>query len=289
LHRNRRTAYLAITPAAILLLAVMGIPLLQVVTMAFSRTTRSGDPVAFDGIANFQRLLADPLLGRVVVQTGIWTLGILVPATILSLAIAIVLNRRFPGRFLARALVFAPWAVSFVFVSIVWRLIFDRYFGHLNELLSTITGSTVAVAWLGQPATAMPSVIWVGITLTIPFTTIVLLAGLQSIPGELLEAASIDGAGAWSRFRHVTLPLLQPVLAVATLVNLLYIFNSFPIIWTMTGGGPINATETFATYLYKIAFTDLDFGKSAALSLSGVALLLVISFLYVRRTADEVF
>lgn len=287
--RRRLAPYAAVAPAAVLLLAAFGLPLAQVFVLAFSRATRGGDPVGFDGITNFLRLFADPLFPRVIIQTGIWTVGIIVPATILSIAVALVLNERFPGRSVARAIVFAPWAVSFVFVSIIWRLILDRYFGHFNELLSLIVGAPVTTAWLAEPTTAMISVIWVGITLTIPFTTIVLLAGIQAVPGELLEAASLDGAGSVARFRYVTLPLIQPVLAVATLVNLLYIFNSFPIIWTMTGGGPANGTDTFATYLYKIAFTDLDFGKAAALSVLGFGLLILISVAYMRRTAKDVF
>lgn len=287
--RHRLAPYAAIAPAAILLLAAFGLPVAQVFVLAFSRATRSGDPVGFDGITNFTRLLTDPLLPRIVGQTAVWTFSIIIPATLFSIAIAIALNERFRGRSIARAIIFAPWAVSFVFVSIIWRLILDRYFGHFNELLSTVVGTPVTTAWLADPTTAMLSVIWVGITLTIPFTTIVILAGLQAVPHELLEAASLDGAGSLARFRFVTLPLIRPVLAVATLVNMLYIFNSFPIIWTMTGGGPANATDTFATYLYRVAFTDLDFGKAAALSVLGFVLLILISVAYIRRTAKDVF
>lgn len=288
-HRLRITPYLALVPATALLLGALGIPVAQVFVLAFSEVSRGGSPVGFGGTANFVRLFADPLFPKVLLQTGLWTLGVLVPATILSIGLAVVLDRRFRGRSVARAVVFAPWAVSFVFVAIIWRLILDRYFGHFNELLGLITGGAVEVAWLGQPTTAFFSVMWVGITLTIPFTTIVVLSGLQSIPHELLEAAALDGAGSGRRFRYVTLPLLTPVLTVATLVNMLYIFNSFPIIWTMTGGGPVNATDTFATYLYRVAFSDLDFGKAAALSFLGFILLIVISLLYVRQTSKEVF
>jgi len=287
--RKRLLPYAFIAPAACVIAVAIGIPVLQVFVLAVSQTNKIGDPVAFGGIANFQRLFADPLVVPVLEQTGIWTFGILIPATIMSVALALVLNERFRGRAVARAIVFAPWAVSFVFVAVIWRLIFDPFFGHLDALLSIIVGSPVTIAWLAKPTTAMMAVIWVGITLTVPFTTIVTLSGLQAIPQELLEAASLDGAGSWARFRYVTLPLLQPVLVVATLVNPLAIFNSFPIIWTMTTGGPSNSTDTFATYLYKIAFWDLDFGKAAAFSVVGLVILLVISGLYVRSSASEVF
>jgi len=222
-------------------------------------------------------------------QTLVWTVTMLLLATPISVALALVLNREFRGRILARAIVFAPWAVSFVFTAVVWRYIFDPYYGHMNSVARFFFGSGFHASWLGSPSTAMACVIWVGVTLTIPFTTIVTLAGLQSIPHELLEAAKIDGAGPWQSFLHVILPLLQPVLTVATLVNLIYIFNSFPIIWTMTEGGPVNYTDTLVTFLYKRAFRGLDFGVAAAISVIGFVILTLVSLFYVRATAKDVF
>jgi ABC-type sugar transport system permease subunit len=285
--RRWYTPYLAIAPALVVFLLVMGVPVVQITRMAFSDVDISGAPQGFAGIENFRNLFGDPIFVKSSINTLIWTAGVLIPATVISLALALALNVKFRGRAVARAIVFVPWAISFVFVAVIWRLVLDRYFGHLNGLLSLLTGSQVKVAWLASPGLAMLSVIWVGITLTIPFTTIVLLSGLQAIPEDVKEAARMDGAGAVGVFRYVTLPLLRPVLAVATLVNLLFIFNSFPIIWTMTGGGPANGTDTYATYLYRIAFSDLDFGKASALSLVGFVFLIAISVAYVRRTAGE--
>lgn len=288
MRRSWYTPYVAIAPAAAIMLLVMGAPIVQIVRMAFSKVSVSGAPQGFDGLANFTRLFADPLFVKVCVNSVVWTVGVLVPATVISMALALALNTRFRGRTVARSIVFIPWAISFVFIAIIWRLVLDRYFGHFNALLSALTGSSVEIGWLSSPGLAMLSVIWVGITLTIPFTTIVLLSGLQAIPDELREAARMDGAGTGQVFRHVTLPLLRPVLAVASLVNLIFIFNSFPIIWTMTGGGPANGTDTFATYLYRIAFSDLDFGKASALSLLGFVVLIGISVVYVRKNASDV-
>lgn len=282
-------AYVCLLPSALLLLGVMVFPVANVFLMAVSKTDPAGSIIGFDGWGNFRDLLDDPAFPRIIRQTLIWTAFMLAIATPISVGLAIVVQRPFPGRTLARGVIFAPWAVSFVFVSVVWRFILDPYYGHLNPLLSFITRHSVDVPWLGRPATAMASVIWVGISLTIPFTTIVTLSGLQSISPEYIEAAKIDGASSVQSFRFVTLPLLRPVLAVATLVNLIYIFNSFPIIWTMTEGGPVNYTDTLVTYLYKRTFRGLDFGEGAALSVIGFVFLLVSSLLYVRSTAREVF
>jgi multiple sugar transport system permease protein len=282
-------AYMCLLPSSLLLLGIVLYPVLNIFVMSVSKTDAVGSPVGFVGIDNFWRLMVDPTFPQIMKQTLVWTLAMLLIATPISVALALVVYQPFPGRTLARAIIFAPWAVSFVFVAVVWRFILDPYYGYLNPLLSLITGQDIHISWLGQPGTAMSSVIWVGVTLTIPFTTIVTLAGLQSIPLELIEASKIDGAGSWQSFRHVTLPLLQPVLTVATLVNLIYIFNSFPIIWAMTEGGPVNYTDTLVTYLYKLTFRNLDFGRGAALSLIGFVILMIFSLFYVRATAKEVF
>jgi multiple sugar transport system permease protein len=279
--------YLAIAPAAFLLALVFGVPVFQVLLTSFSKTNNAGDVEGFNNFENYTKLFADPMLSVISVNTVVWTLGVLVPATIFSLFIAILLDMNLPGKTVMRIIVFIPWAISFVFVSIIWRYSFDQVFGPLNSLFVIILNRPVEVAWLATPSLAMLSVIWVGITLTIPFTTLVLLAGLQSIPQEIIEAGWCDGASGTKLFHKIKFPFLKPVLVVATLVNLLAIFNSFPIIWTMTGGGPANSTDTFPTYLYRIAFTDYDFGKAGALSFIGLIVLVSISIFYVKKSGTQ--
>jgi multiple sugar transport system permease protein len=282
-------AYICLLPSSLLMLTVIFIPVVNVFRMAFSKTDQVGTPLEFVGLSNFARLLSDPVFPQVIRQTLIWTIVMVVVATPISMALALVLNRSFPGRMVARAIIFSPWAVSFVFISVLWKYIFDPYYGHLNPFLSMLTGSAVHIAWLGKPGVALVSVIWVGITLTIPFTTILILAGVQTISPELVEAARIDGASASQTFWKIKLPLLRSVIMVGTIVNTIYIFNSFPIIWAMTEGGPVNYTDTLVTYMYKITFRNLDFGKGAAISLVGFLILMVFSILYVRSTSEEVF
>jgi multiple sugar transport system permease protein len=289
LWSDRLFAYACLLPSVLLMTGIVALPMINVFIMSVSRTNPVGEPTAFAGLGNFRRLFGDPVFPQVMRQTLEWTISMVVVATPISVGLALALDQRFPGRSLARAIIFAPWAVSFVFVAVVWRYIFDPYYGHLNPLLILLTGQDIHIPWLGRPGTAMDSVVWVGITLTIPFTTIVTLAGLQSVPHEIIEAARIDGASSLQGFRYVTLPLLQPVLTIATLVNIIYIFNSFPIIWTMTEGGPANYTDTLVTLLYKRTFRFEDFGGGAALSVIGFTILMIFSLLYVRATAREVF
>jgi ABC-type sugar transport system permease subunit len=172
----------------------------------------------------------------------------------------------------------------------VW--IYDYYFGALNQLLTSLRVLPRPVDWLGEDATVMGAMIAVGIFVSLPFTTYVLLAGLASIPGEVYEAARVDGASPWATYRLVTLPLLQPALLVAVVLNVIYVFNSFPIVWTLNDRNPGFAHDTMITYMYKIAFKSAlrDVGLAAALGVVNVALILVAVVAYLRtvRWDDDV-
>jgi multiple sugar transport system permease protein len=280
-------AYLCLLPTVIVLVAVLLIPIVKTFLSAFSGINEIGQATGFDGLANFRYLFSDPVFPGIAVNTLIWTAVITIVATPVSVALAIVLNKRFRGRAIARALVFAPWAISFVYVAVIWQFILDPFYGQLNSLFHVLGFHTIGRAWLGTGATAFPAVMAVGVQLTLPFTTIVTLAGLQSIPVDVVEAARTDGASRMQVVRYITLPLIKPVLTVATVVNIIYIFNSFPIIWTMTQGGPGNQTDTVVTYLYKLAFDNSQFGEAAALSLISFVVLMIFSALYVRHVVRE--
>src|SRR5262249_19085249 len=157
---------------------------------------------------------------------------------------AVRLNRRFRGRALARGLLLLPWATGLVIVGLLWRWMAQPDFGALNHLLSAFGISQARIEWLGDSDLSFPLMLWIAIWASIPPTTLMLLAGLQAIDHDLYEAAALDGARGWATFRDFTLPLLRPVLAVSILLNVVFVFNSFPIIWTMTEGGPAGATDT---------------------------------------------
>ena len=202
---------------------------------------------------------------------------------LLSLGVAQFLDKPFFGRRFVRWALIVPWAASLVMTSTVWRFIYEGSFGMLNRALHDLGVIDQPIDWYKDTSTAFWCLIVVGVIVSIPFTTYVFLAGLQTIPKEVYEAVAIDGAGAWQRYRRVTLPLLRPALLVAVVLNTVYVFNSFPIIWVITGTIPGHDTDTTMTFLYKIAFREqLDTGEAAALSVLNVLVLLVVVLLYLR-------
>ena len=210
--------------------------------------------------------------------------AVIVACTVLvSLALAQFLDKDFFGRRIVRLALLVPWASSLVMTSIVWNYIFNYYYGYLNRFLLDLHVISKPVAWTEDPSTVLWSLIAVGIIVSVPFTTYVFLAGLQSIPGDVHEAAAIDGAGRWQAYRRVTLPLLRPAITIAAILNIIYVFNSFPIIWVMTGNQPGSQADTTITFMYKIAFhTNLDIGEASALGIINVLFILIIVGIYLR-------
>ena len=202
------------------------------------------------------------------------------------------MNEKFPGKKLARAIILIPWAFSLPMATVVWRWIFHTELGLLNHGLRMlgIISETHLIPWLAEPMLAFIAIIIVGIWVTIPFTSIVLLSGLQSIPEHLYEASQIDGASRFTAFWHITLPFLKSTLLVVTLMNIIYVFNSFPIIWIMTEGRPVDYTHTLITFLYKRAFIETDYGSACAMAvITFIILITLVSFSPVlfRKTGNS--
>lgn len=277
--------YLWILPSLLLIVLVTVFPIIELVMTSLSKVSLSGIRKELIGLKNYTALLEDGTLFPVLKNTLIWTVSVVGISTLLSLGIASLLNREFPGRRLVRAALIIPWAVSLIITSVIWKWILDYHYGILNLLLTRLHIIDKNIFWLADPALSFPAMIGVGIFVTIPFTTFVILAGLQSIPGDLYEAASVDGAGRWTRFFHITLPLLKPSLTISTVLNTIYVFNSFPIIWSITRGDPVNQTDTVITYLYKLAFEVHKMGQAAAVSVISFLLLFAFAILYVTLTA----
>ena len=241
------------------------------------------------GWKNYSTLFADPNLGSVMARTLLWTAAIVTLTVVISLALAQLLNRAFPGRRLVRWALIAPWAASVMMTSIVFRWMLDPNNGVVNVFLHQIgvvenyNGSQAS--WLGNPTAALWWMIAVAVFVSVPFATYALLAGLTSIPAEVYEAARMDGAGRWRTYWAITFPLLRPALLIAVLINVMNVFNSFPIIWTMTGGGPDYQTSTSTVYMY--ALKQFNIGESGALSVVnfGVVILIVLVFLRANRSA----
>jgi ABC-type sugar transport system permease subunit len=236
------------------------------------------------GARNYVRLFEQDALPGVVANTAVWVAAVVAVTSVVSLGLAQLLNESFPGRRLVRWALIVPWAASLIMTSKLFVWIYDYYFGILNHLLTSLGVIATPVDWLGEDSTVMGAMIVVGIFVSLPFTTYVILAGLSAIPGEVYEAARVDGASAWRTYRSVTLPLLRPALLVATVLNVIYVFNSFPIVWTLNDRNPGYSHDTMITYMYKIAFKSSlrDVGLAAALGVVNVLVILLAVVLYLR-------
>lgn len=279
--------YLWILPSVILMTIFIIIPIGFVFRMAFSQVTKSGLIKDFAGFANFQKVLGSPKFTMVLKNTVIWTILVVVLSTVLGFILALLLNNEFKGRKIARAIVVFPWATTLVIQASAWKFIINTDYGALNTLLKSLGILQQNVNWTPTPEAYFAWEIACGIFVTIPFVCFTALSGLQSIDNSLYEAATVDGSNYWQKLFHITLPLVKPSLTVATVLNIIYVFNSFPIVWTMTKGDPASRTDTLVTYLYKLAFYNGKQGEAAAVSVIGFLILLVCASCYMVSTLKK--
>lgn len=280
--QNRFLPYYLILPSLLLAAVVIFWPVVHLIEIATHDVNRFGQLRDFNGVANFTALFATPDFMNALWRTGFWTIAVVGGALIISIPVAIILNMDFYGRSVARVIVMLPWAVSLTMTAIVWRWALNGESGMLNSALRGMGLIDSNIQWLASAATAFPMQILVGILVTVPFTTTIFLGGLSSIPEDLYEASALEGASLCQQFREITFPLLKPFINIAIVLNTIYVFNSFPIIWVMTQGGPANSTDILVTHLYKLAFRLGKLGEASAISLIMLAILLVFTALYIR-------
>jgi multiple sugar transport system permease protein len=248
--------------------------------------SRFGQVRGFVGLDNFARVLADPVFRDALLRTLVWTMAVVGGTVLCSMPVAMLLQLDFYGRGVARTIVMLPWAVSLSMAAIVWLWAFNGDYGMVNAMLQRGGLIHVPIQWMARAGTAFPTEIMVGILVSIPFTVTIFLGGLASIPGDIYEAASIDGARPWQAFTMMTLPLLRPFINIAVVLNVIYVFNSFPIIWVMTQGGPDNTTHILVTYLYELSFRLGRPGPAAAVSLAMLAIVFAFTMIYVRMQKE---
>ena len=277
--------YLLVLPGLLLAAMIVLMPLWQLSVLSLSDVNRFGVPRGMAGFDNFAAVFDDSEFWNALGRTGVWTLGIVGGTVILSFPIALILNEDFAGRGLARVIIMLPWAMSLTMMAIVWRWALSGESGLLNSGLMGLGLIDRNVQWLAQSATAFPVQIGIGILVSIPFTVTIFLGGLASIPDDLYEAGKLEGANGRQNFRELTWPLMRPFVNIAVVLNTIYVFNSFPIIWATTQGGPANSTDILVTYLYKLGFRLGKLGEAAALSLLMFVFLLALTVLYVIVTS----
>ena len=272
--------YVWLLPSLVLMAIFVVFPICIVFRIAFSEVSKSGLVGGFVGFKNFADAISLPAFKTVMLNTLYWVVSVVVLSTVIGFIVAMVLNQDFKGRKIARAIVVFPWATSLVIQASVWNYIIKYEYGNLNNILLNLGIIKQAINWR---ASYQIEFIWecgVGIFVTIPFVTFCVLSGLQSIDKSLYEAAEIDGASFWDRLFNITIPLVKPSLTVATVLNIIYVFNSFPIIYTMTKGAPANKTDTLVTFLYMLNFYDRKKGPATALSVIGFLVLCLCSGIY---------
>jgi multiple sugar transport system permease protein len=284
---NRFLPYMLTLPSLLLAAVVIFWPVWDLIQIATHDVSRFGQLRGYNDFANFTELAGDPDFIAALWRTGLWTVAVVGGALALSLPVAIILNTDFYGRGLARVVVMLPWAVSLTMTAVVWRWALNGESGMLNSALRDLGLIDQNIQWLAQATTAFPMQVLIGILVTVPFTTTIFLGGLSSIPDDLYEAAALEGATPLQQFREITFPLLKPFINIAIVLNTIYVFNSFPIIWVMTQGGPANRTDILVTHLYKLAFRIGKLGEASAVSLVMFAILLVFTMIYIRLAMRE--
>ncbi len=269
--------YLWLLPSIILMVVLILVPIITVFQTSFCEISKAGVNRGFNGVENYKAIFSNKIFWNTLLNTAIWTVVVVVLSTILGFILALVLNQKFHGRKIVRAIVVFPWATALIIQSLIWKYIINADYGALNLLLTKMGIIDSYVNWTASPGMIFAWECWVGIFVSVPFITFCVLSGLQGIDQTLYEAADVDGAGFWHKLFKITLPLVMPSLTVSTVLSIIYVFNSFPIVWTISKGDPADQTHTLVTYLYKLSFTNGRSGEAAAVSVIGFLVLSIFA------------
>ncbi|MFE9426435.1 carbohydrate ABC transporter permease [Kitasatospora sp. NPDC006697] len=285
------TAWAFLAPLVVYLAAFYAYPLYRNLDLSLKdytvRSFVSGD-APFTGLANYRKVFADPTFMPALTNTLLFTVGSITVQYVLGLALAVFFNRRFRLSATLRALFLVPWLLPLIVSASTWSWMLNSESGVVNSLLSGV--GIGPVHWLTSPDWSLTSVVIANIWIGIPFNLVILYSGLQNIPGELYEAAALDGAGPWQTFRRITFPLLRPVTTITLLLGFVYTLKVFDLVWIMTRGGPANSSTTLSTWSYQLGFGSMlpHFGPGAAVGnlLILIALAFGLLHLYIRRRQD---
>lgn len=278
-----RTAWLLLAPMIAIMVLVTAFPLLNTLWLAFTDASLTGQGYVWQwvGLENFADILDDSDFRAAVGRTAYFTVLSVSAEVVLGVLVALLLNQEFKGRAVVRALLILPWALPTIVNAVMWRLIYNPEYGSLNALLTQVGLLDAYRSWLGDPATAMNMVILADIWKNYPLIALIALAGLQTVPKDLYEAAIMDGANAWTRFWKITLPGIMGSLSVAMVLRAIEAFKVFDIFYVMTRGGPADSTKTVSFFVYQESFTYLRAGSGAAYALTVTAMSALMISIYV--------
>lgn len=272
--------YIWLLPSILMMGCMIMIPIFNVFRASVTEISKVGVYKEFNGFANYIAVFKKQTFWHTLQNTVVWTIVVVGLSTLIGFILALVLNVEFHGRKLVRAVIVFPWATALIIQSVVWKYIINADYGALNALLYNLGIIDHYVNWTATPGAFFAWECFVGIFVTVPFVTFCVLSGLQSIDASLYEACKVDGASFWAQLFKVTVPLVMPSLTVSTVLNIIYVFNSFPIVWTISKGDPADQTHTLVTYLYDLSFSNGKFGEAAAVSVIGFLILAACASVY---------
>lgn len=287
MNKSRLGALPWIAPALLMIAVFVIWPAFEMIRTSFQNVGATGQSKGWAGWDNYQMLLANPDLKNVLIRTFIWVFFVVFFTMVISLPVAQLLNAQYPGRKVVRWSIIVPWAASLVMTSTAWKWILDAYYGVLNEIAIDLHLQKESIDWLADTKQSFIWLMVVAVFVSIPFTSFVILAGLSTVPNDIKEASHVDGATSWKSYRFITFPLLKPSLFVAAVINLINVFNSFPIIWVITQGGPGYETDTTTTLAYKISFRDQDVGQSASMAAVNFMIILVFIGFFLKASKNQ--
>lgn len=291
-YKEKIVGWLMIIPAMLLLGLVFIYPIARAFWLSlFTENLGTGLQPVFSGFTNYSRMLGDGRFWQTLQNTTVFTVASVSLELLLGMAIALILNQSFRGRGIVRTIAIIPWALPTAVMGLAWAWIFNDQYGVVNDILLRLGLIDTGINWLGNPTLAMVALVIADVWKTTPFISIILLAGLQSIPEDIYEAHSLDGANAWQSFYQITLPLLMPQILISLLFRFAQSFGIFDLVQVMTGGGPAGATETVSIYIYSTVMRYLDFGYGAALVVVTFLILIsvvgIATFYFLRGRSDR--
>lgn len=287
LLREHLLGYALMLPLAIILSVLIFFPLVLVARNSLLDRHFGSTVAPYIGLSNYRDLLGSDRFWTAAAHTVTWTIASVVLQVIVGFLLALLLNQRLYGKAFFRGLFLLPWVIPGVVVALIWKWMLNDLYGIINDKLGQINSAWYGLAWFSDEKLALPTVIGINVWRGAPFVMVILLAGLQTVPRELKEAASIDGANKVQQFWHVTVPHMQKILIIVTLVFTLFNFNNFDLIYLMTQGGPADRTMTLPVLTYEMGFRGMDVGMSSAVAIVMLLALAVLSTLYLRLLANR--
>ena len=276
-----------LAPSIVYIAALVGFPLLLAVYLSLSNATTGSPSLQYVGLTNFIRAIDSSIFRSALTNTFIFTFISEILVIVLGNILALTLQQKFAGRALVRFLILLPWAAPFALGAIGWKWMFDSLYSVVNWMLRAvhILGPREFPQWLGVPTLAMSAIIIVHVWRMLPFSAVVLLAGLSSIPSEVLDAAAVDGAGFFQRFFRILLPMLLPIITVAVLFGTIFTFTDLSLVYILTGGGPFNSTHVLSSWAFQVGIIAGDLGQGAAVAIFLLPVLLIVTIAMLRTAS----